>query len=580
MQTERPYAYSYVRMSTNIQLKGDSLRRQKDASQRYAELNNLKLIDDFKLEDIGVSAFTGANVETGCLGVFLEHVKTNKIPKGSFLLVESLDRLSRQDLLESVPLFLSIIRAGINIVTLIDQRLYPAGEAKFEELLFSIITLSRAHEESKTKSMRVSAAWNNKRANLDTQKLTKICPAWLELSEDRKSYKVVLNHDQTIKLIFSEADAGHGSFSIASKLNREGIPTLGKSNGWHQSYVSKILANRAVIGEFQPHRYVNGEPVASGEPISNYFPVLVSEDQFLRVQAGRRSRQVIGAGRKGPENRNLFTHIAKCEYCGSPMRFVNKGSGPKGGYYLKCTNAVRKFGCVTTGWKYADFETSFLYFVKEIDLAATLRNVEQKSDRSIVEAKLDATNERIRELEQKREQTYELVGSMASDFLRSKLEECESQIQVQMNTKWEIETQIAQLRDIKEFDENEVKQQILELQLSGTHQIAEKRMAVAQKLRSMVTALTVAPEGDKPKLAKIDEFLRQAQTEETERKRILTYIDEAQQEFGRTNRSFTVTLADGIARKVIIESNDPTKFITQVTVQPDEWTSEKLDWGA
>lgn len=79
MQTERPYAYSYVRMSTNIQLKGDSLRRQKDASQRYAELNNLKLIDDFKLEDIGVSAFTGANVETGCLGVFLEHVKTNKI---------------------------------------------------------------------------------------------------------------------------------------------------------------------------------------------------------------------------------------------------------------------------------------------------------------------------------------------------------------------------------------------------------------------------------------------------------------------------------------------------------------------
>ncbi|MCZ4090631.1 hypothetical protein [Sinorhizobium psoraleae] len=46
-------------MSSDIQLRGDSLRRQTEASKKYAAENDLELIEDFKLEDIGVSAFKG-----------------------------------------------------------------------------------------------------------------------------------------------------------------------------------------------------------------------------------------------------------------------------------------------------------------------------------------------------------------------------------------------------------------------------------------------------------------------------------------------------------------------------------------
>lgn len=53
----RPKAYSCIRMSTDVQLRGDSLRRQTEASRSYAEENGLDLVEDFKLEDIGVSAF-------------------------------------------------------------------------------------------------------------------------------------------------------------------------------------------------------------------------------------------------------------------------------------------------------------------------------------------------------------------------------------------------------------------------------------------------------------------------------------------------------------------------------------------
>jgi hypothetical protein len=51
----RPKAYSYIRMSTDLQLKGDSLRRQLEKSTVYAEENDLDLVDESRLQDIGIS---------------------------------------------------------------------------------------------------------------------------------------------------------------------------------------------------------------------------------------------------------------------------------------------------------------------------------------------------------------------------------------------------------------------------------------------------------------------------------------------------------------------------------------------
>lgn len=80
----KPKAYSYVRMSTDVQLKGDSLRRQTEESKRYCEENGLELVEDFKLQDIGVSAYRGKNVTQGELGRFLSLAENGMIPEGSF----------------------------------------------------------------------------------------------------------------------------------------------------------------------------------------------------------------------------------------------------------------------------------------------------------------------------------------------------------------------------------------------------------------------------------------------------------------------------------------------------------------
>lgn len=120
-------AYSYIRMSTETQLKGDSLRRQLEASENYAKNNNLELVDSIdglSLKDIGVSAYKGKNAQKGVLSVFLDALESDKIPENSVLLIESLDRLSRDKLSEALPQFMSIINKGVEIVTLADNQRY------------------------------------------------------------------------------------------------------------------------------------------------------------------------------------------------------------------------------------------------------------------------------------------------------------------------------------------------------------------------------------------------------------------------------------------------------------------------
>jgi DNA invertase Pin-like site-specific DNA recombinase len=149
-----PRAYSYLRMSTDIQLKGDSRRRQLELSRAYAEEHGLELASDAQLEDIGISAFKGANAKSGALGQFLDAVKGGTVEPGSYLLVESLDRLSREEIIPAHNLFLSIVQAGINLVTLIDRRLYRAEGAGLADMIISLVIMERNQRPRVSASVR------------------------------------------------------------------------------------------------------------------------------------------------------------------------------------------------------------------------------------------------------------------------------------------------------------------------------------------------------------------------------------------------------------------------------------------
>jgi DNA invertase Pin-like site-specific DNA recombinase len=332
-------------MSTDLQLKGDSRRRQLEQSRAYAEARGLDLAEGAELEDIGVSAFKGANVHDGALGVFLDAVRSGTVKPGSYLLVESLDRLTRQQLREAQSLFLSIIEAGINVVTLADGRVYPAGTNDLVDLILSLVIMSRAHEESQTKSHRIAAAWKNKRAKAAARvPMTKWCPAWLKLADNRTHYVQIPERVEIVRGIFQDAASGIGIYATARRLNQVGVPTFDRSRGWHTSYVAKILGNRAVIGEFQPHIRENGKRVPIGEPSRDYYPAIVDEELFYRAQIAKSERRISGAGRKGAQFTNLFSGLATCAYCKSPVKLENKGAGRKRG------DVPRLRWCLAKAW--------------------------------------------------------------------------------------------------------------------------------------------------------------------------------------------------------------------------------------
>ena len=95
-----------------------------EASQQYADQHGLTLDDTLQLRDLGVSALKGKNAKSGALAGFLEAIEGGRVVKGSTLIVESLDRLSRAELMKSLYLFNGILEKGVNIATLTPEREY------------------------------------------------------------------------------------------------------------------------------------------------------------------------------------------------------------------------------------------------------------------------------------------------------------------------------------------------------------------------------------------------------------------------------------------------------------------------
>ncbi|ATX79535.1 Site-specific DNA recombinase [Mariprofundus aestuarium] len=407
-------AYSYVRFSTPQQLKGDSLRRQLEASRAYAKQYNLVL--DESLRDIGVSAFKGKNATEGALRRFIELVEAGRIEKGSILILESLDRLSRQQVFAALGLFSSILSAGVEIVTLADGQHYTADSInEVGQLMYSLMSLSRSHEESAMKSKRLSASWENKRQNAveSGKPMTKQCPKWLAVSEDRQRFEVIEERASIIRRIFDMSIAGTGQRKIAEQFNKEGIKPFARGDMWHASYIRKVLNSKVVLGEFQPMK----DKEQIGDPIPDYYPPIISEELYYKAKAAQKQRRTdsSSAGRKGESYSNLFTGMCKCMSCGSTFRMIKNGHT----HQFRCNSNYMASGCdCTKRWPYREVEDAALVALSEkVDWYSALGG--HVSSRQKLESEIKSLSGKLAECMKQVERFGELVataeGSMFAD---------------------------------------------------------------------------------------------------------------------------------------------------------------------
>jgi len=361
-------AYSYVRFSTAKQELGDSLRRQVAMAEKYCAKVGLAL-HPVSFRDLGVSAFKRKNVESGALAAFISAVKTGKVAKGSYLVIEQFDRLSRADVDIALKLLLDLVHSGITLVTLVDEKVWDREAVKdIGNLILAIVFMSRANNESASKAERLSEAWGEKKkaAQESGKIMSRECPRWLTTNEDKSAFIVREDRAESVRKVFNMRINGHGVVSIVNRANKEKWPVPGNGDTWHTSLVGRLLNNRALLGEYQPYKSSSDDyqRVAVGEPVQNYYPIIIDEQTFLRAQAVRERRGEF-PGRRDINYRNWLQGLLQCS-CGHSFVRKNKTSSKQPDYArYYCTARNRGVtDCPSLGAK--EIETAVIYAVSGV----------------------------------------------------------------------------------------------------------------------------------------------------------------------------------------------------------------------
>jgi DNA invertase Pin-like site-specific DNA recombinase len=374
--------YSYVRFSSGEQAKGDSLRRQTAGdAERWCERHGVTLDASETLHDLRRSAFKGKHRtdDKAALTGFLRRVEANRIAPGSYLIVEALDRLTREEVLVATHLLTGMLLKGIRIVQLRPVELVYTEKAQMHEIMLMIVELSRGHSESAMKSERVHAAWAEKkkaaREGRDqpprrktgrvSRSMTSRLPAWVCERDGR--LEPIPERATLVRRLFALALEGKGVWQIVKTLEKELVKPWGTARHWSKAYVRKILTGGAAAGRHQP--LTRGEP--DGPAIDGYYPAVVDAETLDRVRSALAGRKD-GPGRLGKKVANLFTGLLHDAATRTRMLIAwqTQGSGAKKRKARMLVSAASMEGAApTVSFPYHVFESALLSRLEEVDPA-------------------------------------------------------------------------------------------------------------------------------------------------------------------------------------------------------------------
>lgn len=427
----RPKVYSYIRFSDVKQAGGASTDRQRAYALQWAQEHGLQLDEELSMRDEGLSAYHQRHVKRGALGVFLKAVEDGRVAPLSVLVVEGLDRLSRAEPIQAQAQLASIINAGISVVTASDGKVYSRERLKDNpmDLVYSLLVMIRAHEESDTKSKRVRDAIRRQcRGWIEGTYRGLVrygqTPGWLRVVDGK--WELIPERAEALRWAVDEFRKGVGLGQIARELAERGMAF---SNSTPSSgHLIRLLTHPAVKGE--KHIELDGDTFV----LEDYYPAAVTPEAWNELQelAGQRSRKFVHS--QVPAVLTGYG-VTICGYCGSPKKSQTMshrrrpdGTMSDGMRRLQCTRNNVGTGCPVKGsCSAAPIERALMNFCSDLvnlqafysgdraagpraDLAAAkakLAKVDQQLER-LTEALLESDSapatftRRARELEEER----------------------------------------------------------------------------------------------------------------------------------------------------------------------------------
>lgn len=313
VKAQRRKAVSYLRFSTPAQADGDSEGRQKDLASLYCEKNELELISAYF--DRGRSAHKGMHRKKGQFGDFLREVEKGTIPGKTILLVESFDRLSREQVTTALKQFIDLIETHEIEVHILQAgrtaSIYKKNDIDTHSLMFAIIEMGRAFGESDRKSQLIGSAWQAQRTRglpvgLKGGRPMGRHPSWLKWEAGK--WIEIPERVEVIRKVF-EMSLKHrlGRYEIAVRLCRDDAHHWsGHGKHWTSSGVKRVLSNPALTGRLDPQRSKHPE----AEAIEDYYPRIVSDEDYLEVQRILSAKKAKGGRPRKIHPESLLTGIS------------------------------------------------------------------------------------------------------------------------------------------------------------------------------------------------------------------------------------------------------------------------------
>ncbi|EEZ85528.1 hypothetical protein VME_45900 [Vibrio harveyi 1DA3] len=409
----------YERFSSLGQKKGDSLVRQSRLCDEWCKKNNGKLINAYV--DEGVSGFKGKHAAVGALSKILSAIENGYIERDTYLLIENLDRLSREEISTALDRFSSILRAGINIVTLMDGKVFtPESANNLPDLMWALMTMARANEESATKSKRASSVWLSKRKFVEGGGKPKFkTPNWLDYDEKKQEYKLN-KHAASVALIFELYLKGKSINRVAMDLNELKTPPIGYSKKWSHSTVRWILDSKQTYGVLDAKTMYQDD----------FYPAAISKETFYKAQSELNRRKNKTGRTRNDKTPNLLTGLACCGVCGESITMQGKNhssTGKAGNFkYLMCS--TKRYSHVESHCGLPNFRYKYVEMILAVILSSidTLPKSRDDKDNIVrIKTEIESIGEELEDIEKQIDNLIEALAVSKSDRIAAKLAQLE-----------------------------------------------------------------------------------------------------------------------------------------------------------
>jgi len=367
--------------------------------------------------DEGISAFKitdgdeqkAANIHKGALGAFLKKVERGEVRKGSVLIIEKMDRFSRNYVDLVIPDFLKLLQSGIEIFSCVDKTHYTLADIRKPGMLlqYAVMAMAMANDYSHSMGERIGRAFRMRLVECSKgakMNLGSWQPRWIDfVGEPKQPGEFRLNeHAETIKRIVAEYIAGESMYSIAKGLIRHNIPTLAGGK-WSQGTIGHLLGNETL----------RGTATIKGVRLENYYPPIITQGEYDKLRVKLHANVERRGGNAHSEYvANLFRNRCKCSVCGGTV--TSQRSGTHHLYF--CKN--RRVGlCKTKRMvNIGNLETDFFLYFLETSPDELLGKQDEEHS-----GKATAVQSRIAKLDADIAGAVELLGTVAITELKNKL---------------------------------------------------------------------------------------------------------------------------------------------------------------